>query len=96
MNSSACPDFSRDAGYGLCIHAAKPAPLSWGWLKGINSSGGTDSFEMGQDGHAGRLNQYTAQDAIGLTLNYFGNDYTAINGHPFPGVFNMIRYFCSQ
>ncbi|WP_207513120.1 RHS repeat-associated core domain-containing protein [Longitalea luteola] len=57
-----------------------------GWLKGINSSGGTDSFDMGQDGLTGSMNQYTAQDAIGLTLNYYGNDYTAISGHPFPGV----------
>lgn len=56
-----------------------------GWLKGINSTGGTDSFDMGGDGRNSSLNRYTARDAIGLTLNYFGNDYTAINGNPFPG-----------
>lgn len=56
-----------------------------GWLKGINSTGGTDSFDMGGDGRYSSINRYTAKDAIGLTLNYFGNDYTALNGHPFPG-----------
>ncbi|THU30796.1 RHS repeat protein [Niastella caeni] len=56
-----------------------------GWLKGINSTGGTDSFDMGGDGRASSLNRYTAKDALGLTLNYFGNDYAAINGTPFPG-----------
>jgi RHS repeat-associated protein len=56
-----------------------------GWLKGINSTGGTDSFDMGEDAHAGSLNQYVGKDALGLTLNYFANDYTAINGTPFPG-----------
>ncbi|WP_207516079.1 RHS repeat domain-containing protein [Longitalea luteola] len=56
-----------------------------GWLKGINSTGGTDVTDMGEDGKAGSLNQYTAKDAFGLTLNYFGNDYTALNGNPFPG-----------
>ena len=40
---------------------------------------------MGEDAHASCLNRYTAKDAIGLTLNYFGNDYAAINGMPFPG-----------
>jgi RHS repeat-associated protein len=55
-----------------------------GWLKGINSTGGTDNFDMGGDGHNGSLAQYTARDAFGLTLNYFGNDYAAINGQPFP------------
>jgi RHS repeat-associated protein len=56
-----------------------------GWLKGINSTGGTDSFDMGGDGRYSSINRYTAKDAIGLTLNYFGNDYTALNGMPFPG-----------
>ncbi|OQP52818.1 hypothetical protein A4H97_24270 [Niastella yeongjuensis] len=56
-----------------------------GWLKGINSTSGTDSFDMGGDGRTSSLNRYTARDAIGLTLNYFANDYTAINGQPFPG-----------
>jgi phage tail protein X len=56
-----------------------------GWLKGINSTGGSDSVDMGEDARATSLNRYTAKDAIGLTLNYFGNDYAAINGTPFPG-----------
>jgi RHS repeat-associated protein len=56
-----------------------------GWLKGINSTGGTETHDMGADGKAGSLNQFTARDAMGLTLNYFGNEYTAINGTPFPG-----------
>ncbi|HEX6426554.1 MAG TPA: hypothetical protein VF008_02665, partial [Niastella sp.] len=34
-----------------------------GWLKGINSTGGSDSFDMGEDAHAGSLNRYTAKDA---------------------------------
>jgi RHS repeat-associated protein len=61
-----------------------------GWLKGMNSTGGTDSFDMGADAHAGSLNQYVAKDALGLTLNYFDNDYTAINGMPFPGYSGFI------
>ncbi|OQP68407.1 RHS repeat domain-containing protein [Niastella populi] len=57
-----------------------------GWLKGINSTGGSETFDMGEDGKTGSLNQFTARDALGLTLNYFGNDYTAISGGaPFPG-----------
>lgn len=40
---------------------------------------------MGGDGSTGSINRYTAKDAIGLTLNYFANDYTGINGTPFPG-----------
>lgn len=61
-----------------------------GWLKGINSSGGVETFDMGEDGKVGSLNQYTARDAFGLTLNYFGNDYTAINGTPFPGYSSLL------
>ncbi|OQP52513.1 hypothetical protein [Niastella populi] len=40
---------------------------------------------MGGDGRYSSLNRFTAKDAIGLSLNYFGNDYTALNGTPFPG-----------
>jgi hypothetical protein len=40
---------------------------------------------MGGDAYGGSINQYVAKDAIGLTLNYFANDYTGINGTPFPG-----------
>jgi YD repeat-containing protein len=57
-----------------------------GWLKGINSTGDTSLHDMGGDGKSGSLNQYTAVDAIGLTLNYFTGDYAAISGNiPFPG-----------
>jgi hypothetical protein len=56
-----------------------------GWLKGINSTGGTAQYDMGGDAYGGSINQYVAKDAIGLTLNYFANDYTGINGTPFPG-----------
>ena len=38
-----------------------------GWLKGINSTGGTETYDMGEDGKAGSLNQFTARDACGLT-----------------------------
>jgi RHS repeat-associated protein len=57
-----------------------------GWLKGINSTGGTTKYDMGGDGDTASLNRYTAADAIGLTLNYFTGDYATISGHtPFPG-----------
>ena len=50
---------------------------SGGWLKGINSTGGSDSLDMGEDAHATSLNRDTAKDAIGLMLNYFDNDYSS-------------------
>jgi hypothetical protein len=57
-----------------------------GWLKGINSTGGTAVHDMGGDGLGASLHQYTARDAIGLTLNYFAGDYATIGGNlPFPG-----------
>lgn len=56
-----------------------------GWLKGINSSGGTIDHDMGGDGRVGYQNQYTARDAYGLTLNYYGDEYKPIgNVTPFP------------
>lgn len=60
-----------------------------GWLKGINSTGGTTSHDMGGDGATG-TNQYTAGDAYGLTLNYFENEFAPIHQYtpaqtPFPG-----------
>ena len=57
-----------------------------GWLKGINSTGGTDSFEMGGDGRVSSVNRYTARDAYGIALNYYANDYTPIGtvDAPFP------------
>jgi RHS repeat-associated core domain len=57
-----------------------------GWLKGINSTGGTAGHDMGEDGLSGSEHQYTARDAMGLTLNYFAGDYSSIGRrNPFPG-----------
>ena len=63
-----------------------------GWLKGINSTGGTRSHDMGSDGQAGSLNQYTARDVLSMSLNYFEGDYKAINGSvdPFPAYSNQL------
>lgn len=57
-----------------------------GWLKGINSTGGTDQHDMGSDGKASSLNQFVARDALAFNLNYFAGDYTNINNtvQPFP------------
>jgi RHS repeat-associated protein len=57
-----------------------------GWLKGINSTGGTQEHDIGGDARIGSLNQYVALDAVGLNLNYFGGDYKPINSTvtPFP------------
>jgi len=58
-----------------------------GWLKGINSTSLNAAIDMGGDGNTGGANQYVARDAVSFSLNYFGTDYTAINGAvlPFPG-----------
>ena len=58
-----------------------------GWLKGINSTSLNASVDMGKDGLATGANQYVARDAMGFSLNYFGNDYTPVNASvlPFPG-----------
>jgi RHS repeat-associated protein len=58
-----------------------------GWLKGVNSTGGTIAHDMGGDGKDGHLNQFTARDAFGFTLNYFAGEYKPVgNGvDPFPG-----------
>jgi YD repeat-containing protein len=56
-----------------------------GWLKGVNSTVLRSAYDMGEDGKAGGVNQYTAKDAIGFNLNYFTGDYSSINGAiPFP------------
>lgn len=59
-----------------------------GWLKGMNSTGGSIAHDMGGDGLASGANQYTARDALGLTLNYFGGEYNAIN----PGILPFPNY----
>jgi hypothetical protein len=42
---------------------------------------------MGEDAFSSSINQYTAKDAYGLTLNYFTGGYLPINNtvNPFPG-----------
>ncbi|MBC9929530.1 RHS repeat-associated core domain-containing protein [Chitinophaga qingshengii] len=48
-----------------------------GWLKGVNSTALTPSFDMGHDGAA---NGITAKDAFGFSLHYFGdNDYKPLD-----------------
>jgi RHS repeat-associated protein len=61
-----------------------------GWLKGINSTGGTITHDIGGDGKSAGINQYTARDALGLTLNYFADEFKPINGSvtPFPPLSN--------
>lgn len=58
-----------------------------GWLKGVNSTGGTVAHDMGSDGKDGHLNQFIARDAFGFSLNYFAGEYKPVgNGvDPFPG-----------
>ena len=49
-----------------------------GWLKGINSTALTPSFDIGRDGVSGSI---VARDAFGFSLHYFGNrDYSPISG----------------
>jgi hypothetical protein len=57
-----------------------------GWLKGINSTGGTTTHDMGGDAVIGGDRQYVSQDAYSFTLNYFGGDYKPVNTatNPFP------------
>lgn len=48
-----------------------------GWIKGLNSTSIGDDFDMGNDGKFGG---YTAKDALGFGLHYFGeDDYQPIN-----------------
>jgi hypothetical protein len=61
-----------------------------GWLKGVNSAGGSPlggGGDMGEDGKSNGQNKYIARDAFGYHLNYFTGDYKGINGNydPFPG-----------
>lgn len=62
-----------------------------GWLKGVNSTGATHTHDIGGDGRTGSLNQFTARDALGFNLNYFGGDYTSINNTvtPFPKYYGL-------
>ena len=48
-----------------------------GWLKGINSTALTPSFDMGGDGASG---SQVAKDAFGFGIHYFGNrEYTPVS-----------------
>ncbi len=49
-----------------------------GWLKTINSSTGNEDHDAGADSKSGTRNQNFGQDALGFSLHYFDNDYTAI------------------
>ncbi|WP_315823683.1 hypothetical protein [Paraflavitalea speifideaquila] len=52
----------------------------------MNSTGATATHDMGGDGKAGSINQYVGRDALGFNLNYYHQDYKAINAGvaPFP------------
>ena len=67
---------------GQMVQGVDYAYTLQGWLKGINSTGGTRVHDMGRDGDTLYANRYTGVDAIGLTLNYFTGDYTPVS----PGV----------
>jgi hypothetical protein len=58
-----------------------------GWLKGVNNTMLLTTTDMGGDGLAAGINQFTARDAISFTLNYYDTaDYAAISAlNPFPG-----------
>lgn len=64
-----------------------------GWLKGANAINHLNgSNDIGKDGNAGSSNQFTARDAFGFNLNYFGADYKPINSgvNPFPSIKDVI------
>jgi len=48
-----------------------------GWLKGINNTAQSTSWDMGGDGVGANI--YNASDGYGYTLYYFNGDYGAIN-----------------
>ena len=71
-----------------------------GWLKGVNSTtvfsplqGTGWGFDMGADG--GGVNKQVAADVFGFSLNYYNNDYKAINAaaKPFAAVTNAVGLF---
>ena len=50
-----------------------------GWLKGVNTPGGTDEMDLGQDGFVGNeRNKYISKDAMGFALGYHEGDYQGI------------------
>lgn len=56
-----------------------------GWLKGVNSNLLAPSVDIGLDGHlSGNPNELVARDAYGFSLDYFEDDFEAID----PDVWN--------
>src|SRR5690554_2310475 len=51
-----------------------------GWLKGVNSSVLEDEHDPGEDSNPSEINALFAKDVFGYSLDYYANDYTAING----------------
>src|SRR5690554_3219544 len=51
-----------------------------GWLKGVNSSVLNDENDPGMDSNPSEINALFAKDVFGYSLDYYANDYTAING----------------
>ena len=51
-----------------------------GWLKGVNTPGGSAEEDLGKDGHPadGNMNRYVASDALGYALGYYQGDYAGI------------------
>lgn len=57
-----------------------------GWLKGMNSNSLSPANDQGRDADgslAGNLNKNISKDVVGLTLNYFTNDYSPIGTSSF-------------
>ena len=50
-----------------------------GWLKGINSTSPSPTYDPGRDRLIGGANQYIAQDMYSITLNYYQGDYSQVN-----------------
>ncbi|SCC64058.1 hypothetical protein GA0116948_1267, partial [Chitinophaga costaii] len=50
-----------------------------GWLKGVNGNTANGTQDIGGDGITGSPSSTIARDAISFSLNYFDNDYQAIN-----------------
>ncbi|MFX1705334.1 hypothetical protein PV783_15325 [Chitinophaga sp. CC14] len=62
-----------------------------GWLKGVNSTTATSTFDIGKDGVAGGI---TARDAFGFALHYSGDeDYKPANTnvHPFASAGGILK-----
>ncbi|PQJ12999.1 hypothetical protein CJD36_004445 [Flavipsychrobacter stenotrophus] len=58
-----------------------------GWLKAVNGDTTNKTLDMGRDGDL----TINANDAVGFTLNYFKDDYKAINGSVITSVEPQIK-----